>query len=77
MKCDSDGVAQKLVANASDLEQVAADDNANVPALRGWRRELFGNDALALKHGEIALAINGNRVNTVQIPGRAGKSAAD
>ena len=77
MKCDSDGVAQKLVANASDLEQVAADDNAAVPALRGWRRELFGNDALALKHGEIALAINGNRVSTVQIPGRAGKSAAD
>ncbi len=77
MKCDSDGVAQKLVANASDLEQVAADDNADVPALRGWRRELFGNDALALKHGEIALAINGNRVSTVQIPGRAGKSAAD
>lgn len=77
MKCDSDGVAQKLVANASDLEQVAADDNADVPALRGWRRELFGDDALALKHGEIALAINGKRVSTVPIPGRAGKSAAD
>lgn len=77
MKCDSDGVAQKLVANASDLEQIAADDNADVPALRGWRRELFGDDALALKHGEIALAIDGNRVSTVPTPGRAGKTAAD
>ena len=77
MKCDSDGVAQKLVANASDLEQVAADDNADVPALRGWRRELFGDDALALKHGQIALAIDGNRVSTVPTPDRRTKSAAD
>ena len=76
MKCDSEGVAQKLVASASDLELVAADDEADVPALRGWRRELFGADALALKHGEIALAIEGARVSTVPVSGRKGSTAA-
>ena len=76
MKCDRYDVAQKLVANASDLEQIAADDEADVPALRGWRRELFGEDALALKHGRIALAIDGNRVGTVPTPGRKGGAAA-
>ncbi len=76
MKCDSFGVAQKLVASAGDLEQVAADDKADVPALRGWRRELFGDDALALKHGEIALAIDGKRVSTVPTPRRKDDTAA-
>ncbi len=76
MKCDSFGVAQKLVASAGDLEQIAADDKADVPALRGWRRELFGEDALALKHGEIGLGIDGKRVSTVPIPRRKGDTAA-
>src|SRR3546814_11427240 len=61
MKCEDNDVAQKLVANASDLEQLAADDHAGVPALNGWRRELFGEDALALKHGRIALAVEAGR----------------
>lgn len=55
MKCDEHGVAQKLVANAADIECIAADDNADVPALHGWRRELFGEDALKLKHGRLGL----------------------
>ncbi|MGE3624075.1 MAG: ribonuclease D, partial [Bdellovibrionales bacterium] len=45
-----------------DLEMIAADDGANVSALRGWRRELFGETALALKRGEIALAVKGRRI---------------
>jgi len=45
---------------------VAADDNADVPALTGWRRELFGEKALALKHGKLALAIEKGRVATVE-----------
>lgn len=49
------GVASRLIANGDDLERIAADDNADVAALKGWRRELFGEDALALKHGRIAL----------------------
>ena len=65
MKCDENHVASKLVASAADLEAIAADDDADVPALHGWRRELFGNDALALKHGRIALAILDRRVRIV------------
>jgi len=52
---ESAGVASRLIANVEDLERIAADDDAPVPALSGWRRELFGEDALALKRGEIAL----------------------
>ncbi|MFD2233346.1 ribonuclease D [Phaeospirillum tilakii] len=55
MKCDEHGVASRLVANAADLDAIAADDAADVPALRGWRRELFGEDALRLKNGQIGL----------------------
>ncbi|HYD99652.1 MAG TPA: ribonuclease D [Alphaproteobacteria bacterium] len=67
MKCDESGVAAKLVANADDLERIAADDEADVPAMKGWRRQLFGEDALALKHGRIALAVGGRRVRMVRL----------
>jgi ribonuclease D len=63
-------VAQKLIASSDDLEAIAADDNAPVPALSGWRRELFGNDALALKHGRLALTAGRNRIELVKLPGR-------
>lgn len=69
MKCDEHDVAQKLVASSSDLDRIAADDAADVPALQGWRRELFGNDALRLKHGELALAANGARIKLVELKG--------
>lgn len=69
MKCEDSGVAQKLVASSADLERIAADDAAAVPALEGWRRELFGADALALKHGRLALALSedGKRVETLPV----------
>lgn len=66
-KCDEHDVAQKLVAASSDLDKIAADDEAQVPAMQGWRRELFGNDALRLKRGELALAVNGNRIKLVEL----------
>ncbi|WP_430398244.1 ribonuclease D [Ferrovibrio sp.] len=66
-KCDEHDVAQKLVAASSDLDKIAADDDAQVPAMQGWRRELFGNDALRLKRGELALAVNGNRIKLVEL----------
>jgi ribonuclease D len=62
IKCERQQVAQKLVASTADLERIAADDNADVPALHGWRREVFGEDALALKHGRLALAMKGKRI---------------
>ncbi|MGB6620542.1 MAG: ribonuclease D [Xanthobacteraceae bacterium] len=59
-------VAAKVIATVDDLERIAASDNAEVPALSGWRRDLFGNKALALKHGKLALAIERGRVATVE-----------
>jgi ribonuclease D len=49
-----------------DLERIASDDAADVPALTGWRRELFGEKALALKHGKLALAIEKGKVAAVE-----------
>jgi len=59
-------VAAKVIATVDDLERIAADDSADVPALTGWRRELFGEKALALKHGKLALAIEKGKVATVE-----------
>ncbi|HYC73930.1 ribonuclease D [Brevundimonas sp.] len=66
-KSDNAGVATKLIANVADLEKIALDDEAPVDALHGWRRQLFGEDALKLKRGEIALVLNGPRVEVVEI----------
>ncbi|WP_298125179.1 ribonuclease D [Brevundimonas sp.] len=66
-KSDNAGVASKLIATVADLEKIAGDDEAEVDALHGWRRQLFGEDALKLKRGEIALVLNGPRVEVVEI----------
>lgn len=68
-KSDNAGVASKLIATVADLEKIALSDNAPVEALTGWRRQLFGEDALKLKRGEIALVLNGPRVEVVEIEG--------
>ncbi len=62
MTSERHAVASKVIATVDDLEQIAADDNADVGALHGWRRELFGEAALALKQGRVALAIDKGRV---------------
>lgn len=66
-KSDNAGVATKLIASVADLEKIALSDEAEVEALQGWRRQLFGDDALKLKRGEIALVLNGARVEVVEI----------
>jgi ribonuclease D len=66
-RCEEHQVAQKLVATAEDLEALAADDKASVPALSGWRYEIFGKDALALKHGRLALTVRRNRIALVEV----------
>jgi ribonuclease D len=68
MKCDENGVALKLVASVNDLEQIAADDHADIRALKGWRRDLFGEDALKIKHGALALAADGTKVRLIPVP---------
>ena len=62
MASEQHGVAAKVIATVEDLEQIALDDRADVPALHGWRREMFGEAALSLKHGRLALAIERGRV---------------
>ena len=65
LRCEENDVAQKLVASADDIEAIARDDRAEVRALRGWRREIFGEDALALKHGRIALGIENGSIRVI------------
>jgi ribonuclease D len=59
------GVATKMIATVEDLEAIAADDAADVPALSGWRRVIFGEKALQLKAGHLALAVEKGRVVTL------------
>jgi ribonuclease D len=60
-------VAARLIATVPDLEKLAADDDADIAALKGWRRTVFGADALRLKHGEIALVLENGRVEAVEL----------
>ncbi len=52
---EREGVASRILATSSEIDALVLDDNADVPALRGWRREIFGEKALAIKHGKIGL----------------------
>ncbi len=66
-QCDKYDVAPKLIASSADLEAIAHDDNADVKALSGWRREVFGDAALKLKRGELALKLKKGAVELVEI----------
>ena len=66
MTAERHGVAAKVIATVEDLDRIAADDQADVPALSGWRRELFGEKALALKRGKLSLAIERGRVVAIE-----------
>lgn len=63
---EAQGVAAKMIATTDELEALANDDKADIGALRGWRRELFGEKALQLKHGKLALTVENNRVVTLE-----------
>ena len=66
MTAERHSVAAKVIATVDDLDRIAADDDADVPAMKGWRREMFGEKALALKHGRLALAVDKGKVVTVE-----------
>ena len=66
-KSEDNNVAQKLIASTADLEAIAENDNANVLALSGWRKDVFGDDALLLKSGKIALSAAGDRIKVIRI----------
>ena len=59
---EAHGVAPKLLANAEDIDRLAAEDHPEIAALQGWRFELYGRDALALKSGDRALAVDGRKI---------------
>lgn len=65
-KTESAGVAAKLIAPASDLDAISAGER-DLPALKGWRREVFGEDALRLCEGEIALAARKGSVEIISL----------
>ncbi|MEM8569582.1 MAG: ribonuclease D [Pseudomonadota bacterium] len=66
-RSEAEGVAQRLVASSADLDRIAGEDAPDVPALHGWRNDVFGRDAMRLKRGEIALSASGADVKVVAI----------
>lgn len=62
INCADNEVVPKIVASTDELEELVLDDEADIPAMRGWRFELFGREALELKHGKISLTLADNRV---------------
>ena len=66
-KTEQHHVAPRLVAGSDDIDRLVLEDNPDIPALHGWRREVFGDDALLLKQGRIALGVDGKRVKFIPI----------
>ncbi len=64
-KSEHHHVATRLVASSEDIDRLASEDAPDIAALHGWRREVFGEDALALKQGRIALGVSGRRVKLI------------
>ena len=64
-KCENHHVAARLVASSDDIERLATEEAPDIAALHGWRREVFGEDALALKQGRVALGVAGRRVKLI------------
>ena len=64
-KCENHHVAARLVASSDDIERLATEEAPDIAALHGWRREVFGEDALALKQGRVALGVAGRRVRLI------------
>ncbi len=76
LRCREHHVAQKLVASTADLEQLALDDEAPIAALQGWRRDIFGEAALALKRGELALGADGKEIALIDLSPRSARKKA-
>ena len=66
-KSEQHHVAPRLVASSEDIDRLALEEVPDVPSLHGWRREVFGTDALLLKQGDIALGVDGKRVKLITV----------
>lgn len=62
LQCQKNGVAPRLIASTDDLDLLAGQDEPDIPALKGWRREVFGNHALSLKAGKLAFAVEDREI---------------
>lgn len=63
INCNEEDVAPKIVANVSDLEEIVTQDHADCPAMKGWRYEVFGQDAVALKKSKITLGLKDGQIH--------------
>ncbi len=73
---EQEGIASRIIANASDIEAIAADNNADVKALHGWRLELFGRTALDLKTGKLAIGLRDGKAAIFAVGGSEQKMKA-
>lgn len=69
VQSSEEGVATKLLASSEDIEAIAQNDNADVPAMKGWRYEIFGKEALALKHGHLAIGLKDSKIVKFKVSG--------
>lgn len=66
-RCEENQVAPKLIASSDDIDRIASEDAPDVPALHGWRRIVFGADAIALREGRVALGVDGRRIRLIPV----------
>jgi ribonuclease D len=66
--CEKEGIAPRIVANSGDLDAIAMDDGADIPLLKGWRRKLFGETALRIKAGEMAIVLENGKPRVLPYP---------
>jgi len=64
---EENAVAPKLIATSEDIDRIASEDEPDVPALHGWRRAVFGEDAIALREGRVALGVVGRRIRMIPV----------
>ena len=76
LRAEENDVAPRLIADAEDLELLAGDDRAAIKALSGWRGEIYGRDALDLKHGKLALTAQGKQIELVRLDAPPSQAAA-
>ena len=67
LRAEAADVAPRLIANAEDIERLAANDDDGVAALSGWRNEVFGKDAIALRKGDLAIALENGEAVVVEL----------
>ncbi len=66
-RCEEHEVAPKLIASSDDIDRIASEDAPDVPALHGWRRTVYGDDAIALREGRVALGVDGKRIQLIPV----------